>query len=521
MKIQSLLLVGYIVCCLMACSKDDIQNGRDNVSRDDAYQLVQKRLNMSLEDVDIWVSKERILAKSSNLSSSSLNVSSPDSDSWLFFIDELPMGNWGHDCKYLFVDMDGTVSEFSDILPPYGEVWEAMELINVSEARKKYHASPISFENVTKSGQVTSLPNNYAIIISGGDNIQLNYIRYWNDCAEIYATLTGRYSYDPSKVFVLMADGTDPGIDTWEGLSSNPDLDGDGVDDIDYAATNQNLDNVFDYLSSQLTSDDYLFIYTIDHGGIDYRLDESFLFMWNGEKYYASHFADKVKAINTKATNIVMGQCHSGGFIDFFTDSPNICISTACSKYETSWASFDKQFDEFIHFWTQSHCVTGSDLNNDNHISAWESFKYAQNLDSRNETPCHYGAGSLSKRLTLVEHYQNTYESFFDGFCRLNNDRVYSFYTNYSHLHEPEFGISPGSSVDITITQPSSLPNSLIWSITENSNYVSVFTPQSTSAYLVVNSYAAVGQRIRIKVEASVPEDNYYISQYLNFYITP
>ena len=181
MKIQSLLLVGYIVCCLMACSKDDIQNGRDNISRDDAYQLVQKRLNMSLEDVDIWVSKERILAKSSNLSSSSLNVSSPDSDSWLFFIDELPMGNWGHDCKYLFVDMDGTVSEFSDILPPYGEVWEAMELINVSEARKKYHASPISFENVTKSGQVTSLPNNYAIIISGGDNIQLNYIRYWND----------------------------------------------------------------------------------------------------------------------------------------------------------------------------------------------------------------------------------------------------------------------------------------------------------------------------------------------------
>ena len=66
-----------------------------------------------------------------------------------------------------------------------------------------------------------------------------------------------------------MADGTDSGVDNPEGYSSNPDLNDDGIADIDYVATSTNLTNLFDSLSMQLTDDDYLFIYTIDHGGID------------------------------------------------------------------------------------------------------------------------------------------------------------------------------------------------------------------------------------------------------------
>lgn len=355
----------------------------------------------------------------------------------------------------------------------------------------------------------------------------MNYTRYWNDCAEIYMTLTEHYGYDPAKVFVLMADGTDPGIDNSEGLSSNPDLDGDGINDIDYAATNQNLDNVFNYLYSQLSYNDYLFIYTIDHGGMDNNLDESYLVMWNAERYYASTFASKVRSIRTKATHIVMGQCNSGGFVEYFTNYPKICISTACGKYELSYATSDLQFDEFVHLWTQSHHTNLSDISGDNHISAWESFRYAEIRDTKAETPCHYGgANYFSERLTLDGQCQGTHYSYIDGYCIFNNEPTYnySFYTN-SHLHEPdlhepEFGIARGGKVDAYLTQPMIPAYSFNWSITENSGYASVFSPNNNRAYMEISSQAPIGQRIRVKVEANTSEGNYYLAQYLNYYVT-
>ena len=62
-----------------------------------------------------------------------------------------------------------------------------------------------------------------------------------------------------------MSDGTSPNKDrrllngTYD--SSPLDLDGDGNDDIQYAATKDNLKTVFNRLSSILTEDDNLFIF--------------------------------------------------------------------------------------------------------------------------------------------------------------------------------------------------------------------------------------------------------------------
>ena len=68
--------------------------------------------------------------------------------------------------------------------------------------------------------------------------------------------------------------------------------------------------------------------------------------MWNNEKYFASRFANKVHSITAKAIHIVMGQCHSGGFVEYFTNTPNVCISTACGKYEDSHPSVNGLYDE-------------------------------------------------------------------------------------------------------------------------------------------------------------------------------
>ena len=100
-----------------------------------------------------------------------------------------------------------------------------------------------------------------------------------------------------------------------------------------------------------------------------------------------------------------------------------------------------------------------------------------------------------------------------------NNLSNYSFYAGV-HIHEPEFGIPSGGSVDIFLTQPNIFGYSFNWTITENNLFVSVFSPNNTSAHMETSSQATVGQRIRVKVEAIIPEDDYYVAQFINFYIT-
>lgn len=45
------------------------------------------------------------------------------------------------------------------------------------------------------------------------------------------------------------------------------------------------------------------------------------------------------------------------------------------------------------------------------------------------------------------------------------------------------------------------------------------FNKSSKMAHLEVYSSASLGTRIRIKVEADIPASDYYICQYLNFYV--
>ena len=347
MKIFSFVFVALCTVGLVACVNEDISFEKGNISRDIAYKLVLKELkewNISLNEVDIWASEQKVAGNTGGFGSDD-NLTSPDSESWFFLVDERPLDNWGHPCRYLFVDMNGIVYVYQQTMPP--KFFDDMVLLNVSETTKNYNYYPITpTKKGTRSEDIPLLSHHYAIIISGGWSSTLNFPRYWNDCAEIYTTLTDQYGYDPSKIFVLMADGTDPGIDNSLNESSNPDLDGDSIDDIDFAATCSNLDSVFDSLAVHLTTDDYLFIYTIDHGDIDWFLDDSFLAMWNNEKYFASRFANKVHSITAKAIHIVMGQCHSGGFVEYFTNTPNVCISTACGKYEDSHPSVNGLYDE-------------------------------------------------------------------------------------------------------------------------------------------------------------------------------
>ena len=255
-----------------------------------------------------------------------------------------------------------------------------------------------------KSVTTYNASNDYAVIISGGYNNENNWYRYWNDCSAIYSTLVNIYNYLPSHIYVLISDGISSGQDRVLSVSYNQqgnliytrdssplDLDGNGTNDIQYSATKSNVSTVFNTLSSILDSEDHLFVFTTDHGGQESGND-AYLYLW-GETMRDDEFATELNKVHPGKMTVTMEQCHSGGFIDDISKNSRV-ISTACSASETSNAMANLTYDEYVYHWisavageTPQGITVDADVNDDGWVSMREAFEYAENEDTRNETP--------------------------------------------------------------------------------------------------------------------------------------
>lgn len=244
---------------------------------------------------------------------------SPPSDSYMFFIDEYPYHNWEHSCRFLFVDMeDGSISTIACRFPPIGiNTWDIIRGPKIIVKDLSPHLS------IPKKRNTYTLNNNaehcYAIIISGGVNPDLNYVRYWNDCSAMYTILTNAYGYLDENIYVIMSDGINPDIDRccYNGIydSSPLDLNNDGINDVEYPATKESITAVCNELSSKLTEDDFLFVFTTDHGSVT-QSGTATMCLW-GDEIDAQTFAYEIDKIRAGSINVVMEQCYSGGFVSF------------------------------------------------------------------------------------------------------------------------------------------------------------------------------------------------------------
>lgn len=406
---KRLLFSVFSLICTFAYADNSFR-----VSQEQAWEILKRDvLDYKFDNVNIFVSTSIIEANSLIKTYGKEEVSS-DTNSWLFFIDDIPYGNWSHPCRYIYVDCEnGRVVTHNHTMPPSGINMKSMFKQKVDtdvllyDGKKMKEMSPKSIvTNSTLKSYAHS--KDYAVIINGGIDYNNNYIRYWNDCAAIYSTLIYVYGYDRNHIYVLMSDGTSPNIDrnTYNGFDSSPlDLDGDGTNDIQYAATRTNVISVLNQLSNTLTTENNLFIYTMDHG--DIYNNNSYLCLWNNERLYDYEFASLLSNINAYSINICMGQCHSGGFIDDLSNNKYV-IATACKYNEVSNA-LNYSYDAFVYYWTAA--VTGAypngitanaDTNNDGYISMREAFNFAETNDSENETPqFDYTPSGTDRRLNL------------------------------------------------------------------------------------------------------------------------
>ncbi len=230
----------------------------------------------------------------------------------------------------------------------------------------------IGYTNLPPIGQ------KYAVLYSGGMYPEKAYYRYWNDLRTMYYILQWK-GYPAENIYVVYKDGV--------GEDANM--------PVDYAASRDNMDIVFQELNQTMTSRDSLFFFTTNHGG------------WGGISTW--HAEGGGQYLNTTQVAlwldnvayhhmiIVMEQCFSGKFIPALS-APNRVIMTACGPTESSYAcDTEGPWDEFVYHFMSA--LLGIQLPagigdafadfivQDGQISMREAFLYAAIHDSWDETP--------------------------------------------------------------------------------------------------------------------------------------
>ena len=385
-----LLLIAFLV--LIGNVQGISQDGLNDI-------VISDVLNGDMEGIWVYAKPEPVEAGSA-ITTWYGDVILPDKEGWLFFIDDAPMQSWAHPCRYIFVDSSGSVTIQKALGPPT----DLAKWKKVAGVATPPTSQPSTQVRSPTRGSINALPpctnpgHCYAVIISGGGDSYNNWERYYGDVSFMYKTLVNDYGYLDDHIIVLMSDGTNPGLDQHKNdlsyVNSNPDLDGDGDDDVGFSATNANIGTVFDDLQTRLENSDHLFIFTTDHGGPENDPQvgtEVIINLWYETMRDDQFDANLDKITATVPIMITMEQCYSGGFIDDVIPGPvgqERVIATAANAYESSYG------DTFSTLWISAvagHDKGGgsvdADTDNDGTVSMREAFIYARDNDHESEHP--------------------------------------------------------------------------------------------------------------------------------------
>ncbi len=340
---------------------------------------------------------------------------SPANPSWMFFSDDHPGANWSHAARVAFVDsVTGDYQIISVKWPPAADKFSLdydtiVKNVEIAPDPKGLVKTPLNSKiarNSTMSlDRSINASSKYAVLICGGYDAGNLHERYYTDLQEMYTTLINTYHYSAANIYVLCADGDADGDDSisFDFVDYSMDLDGDGTVDCSTAATKANIISTFATLNTRMTSEDFLFVFTTDHGsnivgppGSIY--DEGSLTLWNYDEMRDDEFADAVNQIDNYNYEVFcFEQCFSGDMINDLWGT-NRVVATAANWDEYSWGRV------FSSLWISA--VNGSapaaDLNTDNNISMQEAFDYAELNDLSDEEPQYYESTlGLGAQLTL------------------------------------------------------------------------------------------------------------------------
>ncbi len=293
------------------------QNSFSQVSKQEAIDFVTDSIvGKNIDSVNIYMESNPIFDTYYQLGVSD-SIYSPYNQYWLFFVDTAPyILAWDHSCYYVLIDtISGNSSIIPHNMPPFDY---RLRLDSVSIV---YQLS-IPTADITQTRTITTLENGhlYAVLFAVDAN--------WHALSHLYSALR-ELGFPHENIYVLFNDG-----DPSNPYMINPDLDGDGSDDImNELCTRDNLHDIFIQLEDIMHDDDLLFMYSISHGE-KYAENGTRLKLWNYDLLYDSDLASMVHLIPYSHLIYFVTACHAGGMIDDFDNPHESVISVVnCNNY--------------------------------------------------------------------------------------------------------------------------------------------------------------------------------------------
>ena len=149
----------------------------------------------------------------------------------------------------------------------------------------------------------------------------------------------GGFYYSPGDIYVLFHDGINfnnyfPIDPRYTPVA--------GVPVTDYSATKANVIDVLEDLALDLNEHDFLYIWTMGHGGTD--VNGSYMHLMD-DIMYDTEFAGLVNNITAQKKVITMQQGYGGGFADNFTGN-NVIFYAACQSNQNGHRANDTPYLE-------------------------------------------------------------------------------------------------------------------------------------------------------------------------------
>ena len=356
-------------------------------------------------------------------------LKNPYDESFVYFVDDNPLANWFHNCRYVFVDKKtGKHIVLDRMTFP-----EKLNVIFDDFIKMKRPSSKIDvFQGKSTKTIEAVTPNNklYAVLFCG--TTAGSFFPHWKNISLVYNTLIQAYGYKKENIFVHYYTGPDHTYDNFI-----VDLDGGSYSiDIDYDCTKSTLIKTFKNLSGELSNlpeipalspDNQLFIYA---SGLDFSVGNNSAFHCVSDinnpsgtiTFFDNELAELCEDIDCSQIIAFMDINNSNGFVlkllDYETydvSCKNRIVQGFDSENYIEYDITNGSYNEFLYYWSAAirgfypfndfpwitNIETGDfpfsafhynhpgdynpDSNNDGYVQINEAFDYADNLDSHTE----------------------------------------------------------------------------------------------------------------------------------------
>lgn len=228
----------------------------------------------------------------------------------------------------------------------------------------------------------------YAVLISTNNVVADDssiHSEWWYDLVLQYKMLKDN-GFDDDKIYVLYGNGTDFST-AYSEYDSTAQF---GHAITTMAVSKANVQSVFNTVNGEVTSDDYLYVWWMGHGGGSGvgSCDLSMLISNTGEYVSDTEFAGYINSVaNYEDRTVAVMTCHSGGMVDNMNTAGNRTVtltSSTCAQnsYDTS-SSCDVLHAEFNYtepnaLRLKDPCGTAvaSDYDSDGYVAMSEAHQY-------------------------------------------------------------------------------------------------------------------------------------------------